>query len=627
MSHTNGTPVPAASAAPRASPSAPVSVMIFTLNEEQNLPLCLDSLGFSDDVIVVDSFSTDRTEAICRERGVRFFQNPFGGFGTQRNWAMDNTSPRHDWILVLDADERVPPEMARELAQRLASPPPDVGAYRLRRRFHLWGRWLEHSSLYPTWVVRLVHRSRCRYVNRGHAETQEVEGVVAELDADLIDENQKGILEWFERQTRYARKDAEFEIGEEARPARLGDAISLDPLARRDGPQAAWSPPRPGARACVLRLQLRAARRLPRRGRRPDVLHDARALPADGEHPQVRPEEARGRCPVKASVLVVGGAGYIGSHMVKRLAREGYAVTTLDNLSLGHRDAVLDGSFVHGDLLDRDALARLLGGRRFDLAMHFAASASVGESVADPRKYYTNNVVGALNLVNAMLDAGVTRFIFSSTSASYGVPGEVPITEDHPQRPINPYGNTKLVIERALADYGAAYGLASVALRYFNAAGCDRDGDLRERHDPESHLIPLVLREAARVLAGGAREATTLTVFGDDYPTADGTCVRDYIHVEDLSSAHLLAAERVLGEGPGGLEAFNLGNGEGYSVLQVIAAARQVTGVETSSTTRGRGARAIRRCWSPRRRRRTRCSDGGPRSRGSRRSSRPRGAR
>lgn len=233
MSHTNGTPVPAASAAPRASPSAPVSVMIFTLNEEQNLPSCLDSLGFSDDVIVVDSFSTDRTEAICRERGVRFFQNPFGGFGTQRNWAMDNTSPRHDWILVLDADERVPPEMARELALRLASPPPNVGAYRLRRRFHLWGRWLQHSSLYPTWIVRLVHRPRCRYVNRGHAETQEVQGDIAELDTDLIDENQKGILEWFERQTRYARKDAEFEIAEEARPARLADALSPDPLARR----------------------------------------------------------------------------------------------------------------------------------------------------------------------------------------------------------------------------------------------------------------------------------------------------------------------------------------------------------------------------------------------------------
>jgi UDP-glucose-4-epimerase GalE len=284
---------------------------------------------------------------------------------------------------------------------------------------------------------------------------------------------------------------------------------------------------------------------------------------------------------MKASVLVVGGAGYIGSHMVKCLARAGYEVTTFDNLSFGHRDAVKAGDFVHGDLLDRDALARLFGRRRFDVVMHFAASAFVGESVAHPRKYYANNVTGALNLVNAMLDAGVPRFIFSSTSASYGVPVEIPITEDHPQAPINPYGNTKVLVERALADYGAAYGMKSVALRYFNAAGCDREGDLDERHDPETHLIPLVLREAARVRDGGPREATTLTVFGDDYPTADGTCVRDYIHVEDLCAAHLLAAERVLGQTEGGgLEAFNLGNGEGYSVLQVIAAAREVTGVD-----------------------------------------------
>ena len=231
MTEIHGTDDP--TRAPSATARVPVTVMVFTLNEEQNLPLCLDSLGFSDDVIVVDSFSTDRTEAICRERGVRFFQNPFGGFGTQRNWAMDNTSPRHDWILVLDADERVPGEMAREIGARLASPPANVAAYRLRRRFHLWGRWLEHSSLYPTWVVRLVHKGRCRYVNRGHAETQEVEGDIAELDTDLIDENQKGILDWFERQTRYARKDAELELADESRPFRVREALSRDPLARR----------------------------------------------------------------------------------------------------------------------------------------------------------------------------------------------------------------------------------------------------------------------------------------------------------------------------------------------------------------------------------------------------------
>lgn len=285
---------------------------------------------------------------------------------------------------------------------------------------------------------------------------------------------------------------------------------------------------------------------------------------------------------MKPSILVVGGAGYIGSHMVKRLAREAYPVTTLDNLSLGHRDAVLAGNFIHCDLLDREGLARVFAGHRFDLVMHFAASAFVGESVRDPRKYYSNNVIGALNLLAAMLDGGVRKLIFSSTCATYGIPDEIPLMEAHPQRPINPYGNTKLVIERALSDYGAAYGLESVALRYFNAAGCDRDGELDERHEPETHLIPLVLREALRVEAGGDRSATTLTVFGDDYPTPDGTCIRDYIHVEDLASAHLLAAERILGDraDSSGFEYFNLGNGTGSSVLEVIAAARKVTGID-----------------------------------------------
>jgi UDP-glucose 4-epimerase len=278
------------------------------------------------------------------------------------------------------------------------------------------------------------------------------------------------------------------------------------------------------------------------------------------------------------SVLVAGGAGYVGSHMVKRLARAGWRVTTLDNLDTGHRDAVCAGDVVHGDLLDREGLARLFGGRRFDVVMHFAALSLLGESVAEPRRYYANNVIGALNLLGAMLDAGVDKITFSSTCSTYGVPEQIPITEDHPQRPINPYGNTKLAIERALADYGVAYGLRSVALRYFNAGGCDREGDLDERHEPESHLIPLVLREAARVQAGGDREATTLTVFGDDYPTPDGTCVRDYVHVEDICQAHLLAAERLLSGKGASFEAFNLGNERGTSVLEVIAAARAVTG-------------------------------------------------
>ena len=279
-------------------------------------------------------------------------------------------------------------------------------------------------------------------------------------------------------------------------------------------------------------------------------------------------------------VLVAGGAGYIGSHMVKQLARAGYAVTTLDNLSTGHRDAVRYGDFIHADLLDRDALARALSGGRFDLVMHFAAAAYVGESVENPRKYYSNNVIGALNLLHAMIDAGVGRLIFSSTCATYGVPEEVPITEAHPQRPINPYGRTKLMIEDALRDYASAHGISSVNLRYFNAAGADREGELTERHDPEAHLIPLVLREAARVLRGGNREETKLTVFGDDYPTPDGTCIRDYIHVEDLCAAHLAAAERLLSGKATGFNAYNLGTETGVSVLEIISAARRVTGAD-----------------------------------------------
>jgi UDP-glucose 4-epimerase len=283
-----------------------------------------------------------------------------------------------------------------------------------------------------------------------------------------------------------------------------------------------------------------------------------------------------------ASVFVVGGSGYIGSHMVKSLLRAGYDVAVFDNLSTGHRDALVGGEFIHGDLLDRDGVARALASCRPDLVMHFAASAHVGESASHPRKYYANNVNGTLNLMNAMVDLGIPRFIFSSTCATYGTVTGGPITEEHPQRPINTYGNTKLACELAMADYGRAYRLNSVALRYFNAAGCDREGDLDERHDPETHLIPLVLREAARLAAGGARDATRLAVYGNDYPTPDGTCIRDYIHVEDLCRAHLLAGERLLraDTSASGFEAFNLGNGGGSSVLEVIAAVRRVTGVD-----------------------------------------------
>ena len=210
-----------------------VSVMIFTLNEEINLPACLDSLSWCDDVIVVDSFSSDHTEQIARGREVRFFQHRFEGFGTQRNWALENTAPKYDWVLILDADEKVPPELAEELATIAHRNPPGIGAYRVRRRFHMWGRWLKYSSLYPTWVVRFVRRDRVRYVNRGHAETQEVNGRIGDLAHDLIDENLKGIDDWFERQNRYSRKDAEYEMEEERKPPEIRELIAKDSLVRR----------------------------------------------------------------------------------------------------------------------------------------------------------------------------------------------------------------------------------------------------------------------------------------------------------------------------------------------------------------------------------------------------------
>lgn len=213
--------------------SVPVTAMVFTLNEEPNLAGCLESLRWCDDVIVIDSFSTDRTEEIARTAGARFFQHAFEGFGSQRNWALDYTKPRHPWVLVLDADERVPPELAQELGERLPSTLQEVAAYRLRRRFHMWGRWLKHSSLYPTWVVRVFRVGRMRYENRGHAETQTVDGVTSALEHDLIDENAKGLDEWFERQVRYARKEAAYELAQEAQGVTVAELVSIDPLARR----------------------------------------------------------------------------------------------------------------------------------------------------------------------------------------------------------------------------------------------------------------------------------------------------------------------------------------------------------------------------------------------------------
>jgi glycosyltransferase involved in cell wall biosynthesis len=211
----------------------PVSVMIFTLNEEVNLPGCLESLKWCDDIIVVDSFSTDRTEGICRAASANFFQHEFKGFGRQRNWAIDHTSAKHDWIFMLDADERVPAELVDELLEILPSAPESVGAYRLRRRFHMWDRWLRYSSLYPTWVVRLIRKDRVRYINRGHAETQEVQGEIRDLRNDLIDENRKGIDEWFERQNRYSTKEAQYEMEEGESSVNILNILSADPLVRR----------------------------------------------------------------------------------------------------------------------------------------------------------------------------------------------------------------------------------------------------------------------------------------------------------------------------------------------------------------------------------------------------------
>jgi len=213
--------------------SVPVSVMIFTLNEELHLPACLSSLAWCDDVIVVDSYSNDRSTEICKAAGARLFQRAFDGFGSQRNWALANTQPRHPWVLILDADERVPPEMVDEMRAALPAAPPEVAAYRVARRFYFWGRWLRFSSLYPTYVVRLVRAGRVRYVNRGHAESQGVEGAVRVLRSDLIDENRKGLAEWFERQNRYSSKDAEHELAEEHTPWALSDLVSQDPLLRR----------------------------------------------------------------------------------------------------------------------------------------------------------------------------------------------------------------------------------------------------------------------------------------------------------------------------------------------------------------------------------------------------------
>jgi UDP-glucose 4-epimerase len=268
------------------------------------------------------------------------------------------------------------------------------------------------------------------------------------------------------------------------------------------------------------------------------------------------------------NILVTGGAGYIGSHMVRMLNDLGHLVVTFDDLSTGFRDAVLGGEFVKGSLNDKASLNALFGRFKFDAVMHFAGSISVGESVNDPAKYYQNNLGGTINLLDAMRVHGVNKVVFSSTAAIFGVPQYVPIDESHPQEPINPYGMTKWITEKILRDYDYAYCLRSVALRYFNAAGASLDGVLGERHDPETHLIPLVLRAAKGDL-------TELMIFGTDYDTPDGTCVRDYIHILDLCDAHVLALHHLLSGGESC--AYNLGNGQGYSVKEVIQIAESVT--------------------------------------------------
>lgn len=268
------------------------------------------------------------------------------------------------------------------------------------------------------------------------------------------------------------------------------------------------------------------------------------------------------------NLLVTGGAGYIGSHAARHLARAGHEVWVYDDCRRGHAEAAPPGRLVVGDVGDTALLASVLRGRRIEAVLHFAALGLVGEAESDPALYHRNNISAGLSMLETLRACGVQKIVFSSTTATYGAVDGGPISEDTPQHPVNVYGFTKLVFERALADAARAYGLGSVALRYFNAAGASADGTLGEDHEPETHLIPLVLQVAL-----GQREK--LIVFGNDYPTRDGTCVRDYVHVEDLARAHATALAAIR---PGEARAFNLGSGRGHSVLEVIGACRRVTG-------------------------------------------------
>ncbi|WP_333678997.1 UDP-glucose 4-epimerase GalE [Dyella sp.] len=283
-------------------------------------------------------------------------------------------------------------------------------------------------------------------------------------------------------------------------------------------------------------------------------------------------------------VLVCGGAGYIGSHMVRCLHSYRHEAVVYDNLSTGHREAVVNAPLIVGDIRDANTLRMTFGEHRFDAVIHLCAHSLVGESMAKPYEYYQNNVSGTLCLLNAMHEARVDKLVFSSTAAVFGSPNAPLIDEEHAASPINPYGASKWMVERILADAAPAYGLRSVSLRYFNAAGADPSGEIGESHDPETHLIPNILRS---VLGHGA----SLKVFGDDYPTKDGTCVRDYVHVNDLAQAHLNAIGFL--DNHAGAHCFNLGSSSGFSVMEVIEAARRVTGTEIAFE------RAARRAGDP----------------------------
>lgn len=280
------------------------------------------------------------------------------------------------------------------------------------------------------------------------------------------------------------------------------------------------------------------------------------------------------------NILVVGGAGYIGSHMVRHLNSEGHSALVLDNLSTGFRESVPDNELIVGEMSDRSLVKRLLAEHKIEAVMHFAACALVGESVVEPAKYYQNNVIATIDLLEAMRETEVRKIVFSSSCATYGIPEQLPISERTRQNPVNPYGFTKFVIERALEHYAHAYGFGFAALRYFNAAGASPLGGIGEDHDPESHLIPIVLQVAL-----GQRPE--IQIYGDDWPTPDGTCVRDYIHVDDLSTAHLAALKRIE---PGQGLKVNLGTGTGFSVKEIIEACRSVTGHPIPAVVAGRRA-------------------------------------